>query len=229
MTAPETPHSAENVTLTYASDRLIREWRDRYAGRRTVNHQMLMDAEVLVRDAIAREREQEVRAAKSQREWALERREQKVEYAEQLHQGQTDRLQRRLAEAEQKIGDLSPRQTLMREERETVEDGTVVRLLAPTTPSYGDKSSPRPWMLGEIEDVAHRLRMGGATETTEMRFRKDAIEACVPFAEFALARTPRELAAPPARVATPAWMRGPARFALLALGLALAVALAVAR
>jgi YD repeat-containing protein len=172
--------------LTYDSDRLIREWRDRYAGRRTVAWQMLADAEVLVRDAIAREREQERRQATTEHAWELERRERAVELAEGWHEQQLDRLRRELAEARLKIDSMSPRQTLMREERETVEDGTVVRLLAPTVPSYGDKSSPRPWMLGELEDVAHRLRMGGADEGTEVRFKRDAIEACVPFAEFAL-------------------------------------------
>lgn len=179
--------------LTYDSDRLIREWRDRYAGRRTIAAQMLDDAEALVRDAIVREREQERRQAKSEREWDLERRERAVEHAEARQQWQLDRLRTQLVEAEAKIASLSPRQTLMREERETVEDGTVVRLLAPTVPSYGDKSEPRPWMLGELEDVIHRLRMGGGDEGTEVRFKRDAIEACIPFAEFAL--TP----APPAR------------------------------
>lgn len=183
--------------LSYDSDRLIREWRDRYAGRRTIAHQMLNDAEVLVRDAIVREREQERRQAKTEREWDLERRERAVEHAEQRQGWLVDRLRTQLAEAEAKIASMSPRMTLMREERETVEDGTVVRLLAPTVPSYGDKTSPRPWMLGELEDVVHRLRMGGADEQTELRFKRDAIEACVPFAEFAL--TP----APPARPARP--------------------------
>ena len=67
-----------------------------------------------------------------------------------------------------------------------VEDGTVVRLLAPTVAGYGDTNRVRPWMLGELEDVMHRLRMGGADEGTEVRFKRDAIEACIPFAEFAL-------------------------------------------
>lgn len=176
--------------LTYDSDRLIREWRDRYAGRRTIAAQMLNDAEALVRDAIVRELEQERRQAKTDREWDLDRRERQVENAELLHEQRQDRLRRQLAEAEAKIASLSPRMTLMREERETVEDGSVVRLLAPTVPSYGDKSSPRPWMLGELEDVIHRLRVGGADEGTEVRFKSDAIEACIPFAEFALTPAP---------------------------------------
>ena len=180
-------------SLTYDSDRLIREWRDRYTGRRTIAWQMLSDAEVLVRDAIAREREQERRQAKTDREWDLERRERAAEHAEGLHEQRADRLRRKLAEAEAKIASLSPRQTLMREERETIEDGTIVRLLAPTVPSYGDKQSPRPWMLGEIEDVVHRLRMGGADESTELRFKREAIEACVPFAEFALSPAKRQV------------------------------------
>ena len=179
--------SVDREPLTWDSDCLIREWRDRYAGRRTVARQLLDDAEVLVRDAIARERDLERRQAKTEREWDLERRERQVEHAEQLAEQRLDRVRRQLAEAEQKIAILSPRQTLMREERETVEDGTVVRLLAPTVPSYGDSTSVRPWMLGELEDVTHRLRMGGADEATEVRFKRDAIEACVPFAEFALA------------------------------------------
>lgn len=172
--------------LTYDSDRLIRQWRDRYTGRRTVAREMLEDAEVLVRDAIAREREQERREAKTQREWDLERRERQVEYAEARHEQQLDRLRRELAEAREKIDRLQTRHTLMREERETVEHGTVVRLLAPMVPTYGDGSAPRPWLLGELEDVTHRLRIGGADDGTEVRFKRDAIEACVPFAEFAL-------------------------------------------
>lgn len=176
--------------LTYDSDRLIREWRDRYTSRRTVPHQMLNDAEVLVRDAIARELEQVRHESKTQRERDLERREREVENAKGLQDMRMDRLRRQLAEAEQKIASLSPRQTLMREERETVEDGTVVRLLAPTVPSYGDKSSPRPWMLGELEDVIYRLRLAGGDDGTEVRFKRDAIEACVPFAEYALVPTP---------------------------------------
>lgn len=179
-------------TLTYASERLIREWRDRYTGRRTVAWQMLHDAEVLVRDAIVREREQEQRQAKTEREWELERRERRVENAERLHEQQLDRLRLKLAEAEAKVESLSTRRTLMREERETVEQGTVVRLLAPTEPLSWttDKSQVRPWMLGELEDVLHRLRMGGGDEGTEVRFKRDAIEACIPFAEFALVQPP---------------------------------------
>lgn len=173
--------------LTYESDRLIAEWRERFTGRRTVAHEMLKQAEVLVRDAIAREVEQQQRQAKIERDWDLERRERAAEYAQRMHDSQVDRLRRQVAEAEAKIASMSPRMTLMREERETVEEGTVVRLLAPKVPSYGDKDSPRPWMLGEIEDVVHRLRMGGAEDDTELRFKRDAIEACVPFAEFALA------------------------------------------
>ena len=172
--------------LTYDSDRLIREWRDRYTGRRTIAAQMLDEAEVLVRDATAREREQERQHFKTEREWDLERRERRVEHAEGLAAQREDRLRRQLVEAQAKIESLSARTTLMRESRETVEDGTVVRLLAPTVPSYGDRNDPRPWMLGELEDVTHRLRMGGADESTEVRFKRDAIEACVPFAEFAL-------------------------------------------
>lgn len=172
--------------LTYDSDRLIRDWRDRYAGRRTIAWQMLTDAEALVRDAIARELEQVQRQARTDREWELERRERAVERAGRERDWQVDRLRRELAEAREKIASLSPRQTLMREERETVEDGTVVRILAPTVPSYGDKSSPRPWMLGELEDVAYRLRAGGAQDDTEVRFKRDAVEACVPFPESAL-------------------------------------------
>lgn len=172
--------------LTYDSDRLIRDWRDRYTGRRTVSWQMLHDAEVLVRDAIAREREQELRQAKIERDYELERREREAERVKVEYERREDRLRRQLAEAEAKIAAMSPRMTLMREERETVEDGTVVRLLAPTVPSYGDKSNPRPWRLGELEDVTYRLRIGGATDETEVRFKWDAIEACVPFAEFAL-------------------------------------------
>lgn len=186
--------SPETERLTYDSDRLIREWQDRYTRRRTVSWQMLQEAQVLVRDAIARELEQERREAKSERERDLERRERAVEHAERLQQSRMDRLKRELAESREKIASLSPRQTLMREERETVEDGTMVRLLAPTTPSYGDKTSPRPWMLGELEDVIHRLRMAGGGESTEVRFKRDAIEACVPFPEFAL--TPAKRTAP---------------------------------
>ena len=174
------------MELAYDSDRLIRAWRDRYTNRRTIAWQMLNDAEMLVRDAVTRELEQERRQAKTERERDLDRREHAVELAEGRHGQQEDRLRRQVAEAEAKIASLSPRQALMREERETIEDGTVVRLLAPTTPSYGDKSSPRPWMLGELDDVLHRLRMGGADEHTEVRFRRDVIEACVPFPEFAL-------------------------------------------
>ena len=177
--------------LTYESDRLIAQWRERFTGRRTIAHEMLEQAEVLVREAVARELSITRHQAKTEREWDLERRERQVEHGERLHVSQVDRLRRQLAEAEQKLMQLSPRQTLMREERETVEDGTVVRLLAPTVPSYGDKTEPRPWMLGEIEDVVHRLRMGGAEDGTELRFKRDAIEACVPFAEFALAPSSR--------------------------------------
>ena len=176
-----------SADLTYESDRLIEEWRERFTGRRTVAYQMLEQAEVLVREAVAREVAAIQRDAKTERERDLERRERKVEMDERWQKSTEDRLRRQLAEAEAKIASMSPRMTLMREERETVEDGTVVRLLAPTVPSYGDRTEPRPWMLGEIEDVVHRLRMGGAEDTTELRFRRDAIEACVPFAEFALA------------------------------------------
>lgn len=177
--------------LTYESDQLIHEWRERFTGRRTVAHEMLEQAEVLVREAVARELALTRHQAKTEREWELERRERAVELAERGKDWQVDRLRRELAEAEAKVASMSPRMTLMREERETVEDGTVVRLLAPTVPSWGDKEAPRPWMLGELEDVIHRLRMGGADEGVEVRFKRDAIEACVPFAEFALAPASR--------------------------------------
>ena len=147
---------------------------------------MLEQAEILVRDAIARELEQTRSEAKTAREYDLERREKAVEYAEGRQQWRIDRLAAQLAEAQAKVDELSTRRTLMREERETVEDGTVVRLLAPTVAGYGDTNRVRPWMLGELEDVMHRLRMGGADEGTEVRFKRDAIEACIPFAEFAL-------------------------------------------
>lgn len=212
--------------LTYDSDRLIREWRDRYTNRRTISWQMLGDAEVLVRDAIIREREQERRQAKSEREWDLERRERRVEDAERLHEQRIDRLRRELAEARQKIDSLSPRQTLMREERETVDNGTVVRLLAPTVPSYGDKSAPRPWMLGELEDVIHRLRMGGADESVEVRFKRDAIEACVPFAEFALAPAGRSPS--PRTEPAPSGWSAPRPMVLALVALAVVAALFVA-
>jgi hypothetical protein len=203
--------------LTYDSDRLIREWRERYTGRRTIAAQMLDEAEVLVRDAIAREREQERREAKTAREYDLERRERTVEHAEQLHQQRIDRLTAQLTEAKAKVDELSSRRTLMREERETVEQGTVVRLLAPTEPLSwtNDKTSVRPWMLAELEDVTCRLRMAGGEDGTEVRFKRDAIEACVPFAEFALtpatptpARRPEPNLPDPGRVkaGTPLWM-----------------------
>jgi ribosomal 50S subunit-recycling heat shock protein len=179
--------------LTYESEHLIHEWRERFTGRRTVAYEMLEQAEVLVREAVARELATVRREDKTQREWDLERRERAVELAEREKDRQVDRLRRQLAEAEAKVASMSPRMTLMREERETVEDGTIVRLLAPRVPSYGDKESPRPWMLGEIEDVVHRLRMGGGEDSTELRFKRDAIEACVPFAEFALTPAPRAL------------------------------------
>lgn len=213
--------------LTYESDRLIREWRERYAGRRTIAAEMLDQAEVLVRDAVALELATVRREAKTEREYDLERRERQVEFAEGLKTSTEDRLRRQLAEAEQKLMQLSPRQTLMREERETVEDGTVVRLLAPTVPSYGDKDSPRPWMLGEIEDVVHRLRMGGAEDGTELRFKRDAIEACVPFAEFALAPASRTLpgrVAPAANTVVSGW-RAPVKPLVLVAVVAALVAL----
>lgn len=188
--------------LTYDSDRLIREWRERYAGRRTVAREMLDQAEILVRDAIARELEQARAAAKTEREWDLERRERAVELTERSKDWREDSLRRQLAEAKAEIASMSPRMTLMREERETVEQGTIVRLLAPRVPSYGDKTDPRPWMLGEIEDVAHRLRMAGAEDGTELRFKRDAIEACVPFAEFALTPAPPRVSVEQSKTST---------------------------
>lgn len=193
--------------LTYDSDRLIREWRERYANRRTVTHQMLSDAEKLVRDAIARELEQECREAKTQREWDLERRERQVEHAEGMEGWKVDRLRRQLAEAEVKIASMSPRMTQMREERETVEEGTIIRLLAPTVPSYGDKTSARPWRMGELEDVIYRLHLGGAADDTEVRFKRDAIEACVPCPEFALAPAPQRESAPESVTTSPVSFR----------------------
>lgn len=183
-----------DYTLTYDSDRLIREWRDRYTDRRTVAREMLDQAEILVREAVVRERELERREAKTSHEYELERREKRLEYAEGMHEQRVDRLKLQLAEAKAQIASLSPRQTLMREERETVEDGTIVRILAPTTPSYGENTAVRPWMLGELEDVAQRLRMAGGDEKTEVRFKRDAVESCVPFPEFAL--TPAARPAP---------------------------------
>lgn len=219
--------------LTYDSDRLIREWRDRYTSRRTIAAQMLDEAEVLVRDAVIQEREHEREHSKTERERDLERREWDLERREKRAEHTEDRLRRELAEAKAEIESLSARTTLMRESRETVEDGTVVRLLAPTVPSYGDSTSVRPWMLGELEDVTHRLRMAGAEESTEVRFKRDAIEACVPFAEFALvsnqplepprhpeAQAPRRLGLP---VAPALVMVGAAMALVFGVGLLVAV------
>lgn len=173
--------------LTYDSDRLIREWRARYTNRRTIAAQMLDDAEALVRDAIARELEQTRREAKTAHEWDLERRETAASYAEARHERERDRLRRELAEAKEKISSLSPRVTLMRAERETVEDGTVVRIHAPRVPGYSAASSSvRHWQLAEVEELATRIRMAGAGDEQEVRFQKDHVEVCVPFPEYAL-------------------------------------------
>lgn len=186
-----------SYTLTYDSDRLIREWRERYTDRRTVAREMLDQAELLVRDAVVLELQQQARAARDHREMDLERRERQLEETNRRHEQRVDRLQRELAEAKERIASMSPRQTLMREERETIEDGTIVRIQAPTVPSYGDGTAVRPWMLGEIEEVAQRLRMAGGDDQTEVRFKKDAVESCVPFPEFVLTPASRPVPALP--------------------------------
>lgn len=197
------------------------EWRERYANRRTVSWQMLNEAARLV------EASQRYHARLAQAEIA--RVEDRLAALEEQHASELERAEQRLEQqrnraerAEAAEQAYRKQQTNLREERETVDDGVQVRIEAPRIPGYGDRTHPRPWTLGELETMMYRLRAGGATDDTEVRFKHEHAEACIPFPEMVLeptrevARRPEPRLPDPGRRPSPSWplrMKGAAAHA----------------
>lgn len=173
--------------LTYDSERLIGEWRDRYTNRRTVERQMLNEAELLVRDAVVRELEQLERDRAHDRE----RRAYQAERAVEIADAARDRAEARADRVATQLAEYRARHVALREEREAVTDGTVVKIAAPEVPYSGydytspDRTVPR-WTLEDLESATHRLRMAGAGDDAVVGFEREHIRVAVPFPEFAL-------------------------------------------
>lgn len=162
----------------------LQQIRGRYDGRRTVQRDMLDDALRLV-DAEVRLRAEQlagdalISAARHATELATIR---------DQHDRQVNRLQERADRAEGRVRELEEMRTNLRESQETLDDGVLVKIAAPRGAKWdgSEGNYPRPWTLGELDTVAYRLRLGGATDDTEVRFKHDHTEATIPFPELVI-------------------------------------------
>jgi hypothetical protein len=160
------------MSLTYHQQRLA-DLRDRYANRRTVSRQLLDEATGLVDSALV-----ELQA----------RHETQLAEADRQHGAQVARLEARATRVEDRVRELEAMRTNLRESRETIDDGVLVKITAPRTTTWRGENSdiPRPWTLGELEAVAYRLRLGGGTDDTEVRIKHQHTEATIPYPELVL-------------------------------------------
>lgn len=203
--------------IEYHRQRLER-LRDEYTNRRSVPRQLLDQATGLVESSWL-----ELQA----------RHEAQLAEADRQHEAQAARLEARATRAEDRVRQLEAMRTNLREERETVDDGVLVKITAPRTTTWrGDDSDiPRPWTLGELEAVAYRLRLGGGTDDTEVRIKRDHTEATIPYPELVLdapAKTEAAAEAPKVRW----WLTPQARIGISGANVLVAlmlIALAVGR
>lgn len=162
----------------------LAEFRERFANRRTVPYEMFQFAERLVRAST----EYHARQARDAAAAADERAQVVIDAANAEHARlleQVRRLEADAAEWRTRYQDYKRDQTNLRESRETIDDGTLVKINAPRISSWGDKTIPRPWTLEELEMLTHRMRMAGGDDQLEVRFKHEHVEATVPIPEFA--------------------------------------------
>lgn len=172
----------------------------RYSDRRTVANQLLEEVVQLV-DLIATDERS--------------RHEAQLAEAERQHSIQLARVEDRLARATDDVQRLERARTNLRETRETIDDGVLVKILAPRAATWEGKESniPRPWTLGELETLMYRMRLGGGTDHTEVRFKHDHTEATIPFPELVLEAPTPKTPDPPERPAV-RWRNTRSAFAI---------------
>lgn len=170
----------------------LADLRARYVDRRTVARQLLDEALALADSTVI-----ELQAGH----------EAQVAEVERQHQLQTAQFEARLGrveyraqQAEERVRVLEAARTNLRESRETIAEGVLVKIKSPRTyNNRTDEEEPfgRPWTLGELEAVCYRFRLGGGTDDTEVRNKRDHTEATIPYPEMALSAPEK-----PAPVAT---------------------------
>lgn len=171
-----------NANLPYRDQ--LADLRDRYGSRRTVARDLLDDALRLVDATMADQQNLHDKQAAVQ----LARHETQLAEAERQHSIQLARVDDRLARSEARVRQLEAARTNLRETRETIDDGVLVKISAPRAATWEGKDSntPRPWTLGELDTVIYRLRLGGGTDDTEVRIKHDHTEATIPHPEMVL-------------------------------------------
>ena len=202
---------------SYHQERLER-LRDEYGNRRTVTRQML---------------DQAVRLVESTTLELQARHEMQLAEADRQHQWQLDRVERRATVAEDRVRQLEAMRTNLRESREAIEEGVLVKITSPRAVNWRGEESEmsRPWTLAELETVVYRLRVGGGTDDTEVRIKRDHTEATIPYPELVLeaptTKSPPEIeSADDAAMAR--WLRSRRiRLAVSALNVVVALALFV--
>lgn len=179
----------------------LEKMRAQYRDRRSVAAQLLDDAVRLVDTTVA--------MAQVELDVQLAARDARLAEAERQHQIQLARAEDRATRAEDRVRALEAMRTNVRESRETIDDGVLVRISAPKVVGRNDEESPwsRPWTLGELETVAYRLRLGGAVDDTEVRIKHDHTEATVPYPELVLDAPPAKPRPLPEVPAVPFWRR----------------------
>lgn len=154
MSTTENPHRRE-----------LEAWRDEYAKRRGLVRDMLYEAVTLVRDAV---------------EWAERDADRKVALAEERAAGRVEQAQREAdrqrEECEGARRHAKTLQSMLDEKRalrdERKRDGEEVKVTV--------GRDYRGWWLSDLEEVAYRLRMGGAVDDTPIEVGEYWISANVP-------------------------------------------------
>jgi hypothetical protein len=181
----------------------LADLRNRYGNRRTVASDLLDDALRLVDATVTDQRH------KLDTDLAvhLARHETQLAEAERQHGIQLARVEDRLARSEARVRQLEAARTNLRETRETIDDGVLVKISAPRAATWEGKESniPRPWTLGELDTVIYRLRLGGGTDDTEVRIKHDYTEATIPHPEMVLEAPAKKPELPVARTGTRWW------------------------
>lgn len=173
----------------------MHEWRELFQNRRTVPWQMFDAAERLIR-ASHTHHARHLEAHRLATVQALD--ELKAAHVAEIGrlQDALERERRLRVAAETSEREYRQRQTNLREQRETTDDGTLVRIAQPKFKSYGDREMARPWTLEELGVIEQRFRLAGGTDDTEVRFKHEHVEATVPFPELALEWPSRPPATP---------------------------------
>ncbi len=168
------------MSTTDPIEQRLADWRASYTDRRTIPRQMVDEADLLIRTA--------VRAAQYASTVALEQ--QRV-----AHQEEVTRLERSLDLARRTAAEahrirteheaLVAEKVRLREEREQDGEEVTVKM----TRTLGG------WVLGDLEEIAYRLRCGGAVDDTALEWRQHTISANVPAPNLVPLVRPGELRA----------------------------------